>query len=117
MNLSPSTLTAYIQEVFSEKYPLLKIKFYTRTHKEFEGSRITEEVMENITLNELNSSILTGDIGISKSVTAKQLESEFENKYGLHVQVFRKSGDTWLQTSKTDHWTLEKHQQKAQESE
>ena len=117
MILTPSAQTTDIQNAFSEKYSLLKIKFYTSAHQEYEGSRITEEVTENKALNDLNSSIAKGDIDISGSVTAKVLESEFEKKYGLHIQVFRKSGDTWLQTSKTDHWTLDKHQQKASESE
>jgi hypothetical protein len=26
--------------------------------------------------------------------------------YGLSVQVFRKSGNVWLETSATDNWTL-----------
>jgi len=30
-----------------------------------------------------------------------------EDQFGLHVQIFRKSGDLWLQTSKTDEWTIE----------
>ena len=28
------------------------------------------------------------------------------DRFGLHVQVFRRSGKTWLQTIRTDNWTL-----------
>ena len=34
----------------------------------------------------------------------------------LNLQVFRKSSDIWLQTSATDHWTLEKQNGKGQRS-
>ena len=46
-----------------------------------------------------------------------ELEVVFEDVFGLHVQIFRKSGDIWLQTSSTDHWTLEHHQEKAIEAD
>jgi len=116
MKIKPSTLTADIQEVFSNKYPLLKIKFYKTSHMEFEGSHPLEEILDNNALQELNVNISEGKVNISAEVTAKELESDFKNNYGLHVQVFRRSGDLWLQTSKTDNWTLKKHQQKAMET-
>ena len=52
---------------------------------------------------------------MTPQLTVETLESMFEDEFGLHVQVFRKSGETWLQTSVTDHWTLEKHMKIAQE--
>ena len=39
-----------------------------------------------------------------------------KEKYSLNIQVFRKSADIWLQTSATDHWTLEKQNGKGQRS-
>jgi hypothetical protein len=47
-----------------------------------------------------------GWIDISKQRTAGELESDFRRHLGLSVQVMRKSGDMWIQTTKTDYWTL-----------
>jgi hypothetical protein len=43
------------------------------------------------------------------------VENAFEEMYGLSVQVFRKSGNTWLQTTTSDSWTLNEQNQKALE--
>lgn len=45
-------------------------------------------------------------ISIDSSWTVMNLEEEFL-KAGLHVQVFRKSGNLWIETSLTNDWTLE----------
>jgi hypothetical protein len=36
-----------------------------------------------------------------------EFEKAMESTFGLHVQVFRKSGNVWLETSATDGWTLD----------
>lgn len=46
-----------------------------------------------------------------------ELESVFTETFGLSVQVFRKLGNVWLQTTTTDNWTLAEQNQKASEKE
>ena len=43
------------------------------------------------------------------NVRLKSIEEEF----GIHVQVLRKSGRVWLQTTATDDWTLAEQEQEA----
>jgi hypothetical protein len=50
-----------------------------------------------------------GAIEIFDQMTVKQLETTFREKFGLNVQVARRSGSMWLETTMTDNWTL-KHQ-------
>jgi len=100
-----------IQNTFREEYPLLDLRFFRKPHKEYRGSMAVDEEKENVLLGRLNPNIQNGQIDISGTITVGQLETAFEEAFGLHVQVFRKSGKTWLQTSITDHWSLE-HQQK-----
>jgi hypothetical protein len=40
------------------------------------------------------------------SDTVAYFEQFFQNELGMPVQVFRKAGDTWLETIQTDHLTL-----------
>lgn len=42
-----------------------------------------------------------------------QLERLFELEYKLHLQLFRRSGNTWLETSVSDDLTLEQQEAKA----
>ena len=43
---------------------------------------------------------------ISGDMTVLELENLFMNRFGLAAQVFRKSGNIWLETIRTDNWTL-----------
>lgn len=106
-----------VQSRFSEEYPLLKLKFYSKEHGHLEGTPKKDEVDNTMSLIQLNPNLVDGDIPILSSVSVDQLETSFERDYGLHVQVFRKSGEQWLQTSTTDFWTLAQHVESATRSE
>jgi propionyl-CoA carboxylase beta chain len=45
-------------------------------------------------------------IAVESNFSVSNLEQKFENELGLFIQVFRKSGNVWLETSATDSWTL-----------
>ena len=70
---------------------------------QFEGGRV-----------KLNYSTLLGAAGILEegellvfdSMTVGQFEKSFLEKFGVMVQVSRKSGTVWLETTMTDRWTL-----------
>lgn len=98
---------------FHEKYPLLQIRIYQQAHDHNEGSHQKNEVDDDVPLSHLSEKAKDGIIDIGLKRTVDQIETNFEDLYGLHVQVFRKSGSQWLQTSVTDHWTVQKHLEKA----
>ncbi len=68
-------------------------------------------------LKQMSPTIKVGHILIEHKTPVWQLERLFEDEYGLHAQVFRKSGKTWLETSVTDDLSLEQQQAKAAASE
>jgi hypothetical protein len=47
-----------------------------------------------------------GYIDIKDSTTVLDLENVLMDEFGLSAQVFRKSGNIWLETTMTDDWTL-----------
>lgn len=65
----------------------------------------------------MSPGLKTGYLLLEPELTVWQVERLFEQEYALHVQVFRKSGSTWLETSVTDDLTLEQQQAKAVASE
>jgi hypothetical protein len=96
-----------IQEEFNSAFPYLKIEFFSKPHK-INGASSKKLVKHNgKTLGECRTLHNTGKIVIKETMTVNDLEQRFSDVYGLSVQVFRKSGRVWLETTVTDGWTLE----------
>lgn len=116
--LSPDSTMGSVQTEFSEAFPGLKIAFFSKPHRSFKGSAAKFLVQEkDMPLKQLSPKIEAGHLTVEASTPVFQLEQLFEEGFGLHVQVFRKSGKTWLETSVTDNLTLEQQQAKAAASE
>ena len=47
-----------------------------------------------------------GILEIDDSMKVSDLENTLKDQYGLLAQVFRKSGNVWLETTMSDNWTL-----------
>ena len=115
IKISDEKTLGEVKKEFSYLFPNLKIEFYKVSHREHEGS---------VNKNLLNDSLKIGRVRIShddgqlildsKTVTA-EVENEFRKFYGLNVQVFRRSGKLWLQTTSSDDWTLEQQEMAALE--
>lgn len=96
-----------IQQDFTKQFPYLKMEFLAKPHKVGGGS--PKKMMEASagTLGECRTIHDTGTITIVPQMTVADLEQNFKEVYGLSVQVFRKSGKAWLETTVTDGWTLD----------
>lgn len=96
-----------IQEEFNVNFPYLRLKFLSKSHSLF-PTYSSKFVKNNLkTLGECRIIHNNGRIMITPSMSVAELEQRFIDVYGLTVQVFRKSGTSWLETSVTDGWTLE----------
>ncbi|NUM50898.1 MAG: hypothetical protein HUU48_07250 [Flavobacteriales bacterium] len=104
-----------IQNEFEKIFPFLKIEFYKRAHSQGEGSAKKNTLDVELTIGEVQKKNASGTIEIHKLMTVAELESAFTEVFGLAVQVFRKSGKVWLQTTTTDDWTLAEQDQRASE--
>ncbi|MBX2890153.1 MAG: hypothetical protein KF734_04450 [Saprospiraceae bacterium] len=107
-----------IQEEFSNTFPYLKLVFFSKPHKAYKGSPAKFIVDDgNMPLGELIKKHEGGHIYIEPEMPTWQVERLFESEFGLYVQVFRKSGNTWLVTSVTDDLTLEEQNVKGKNSQ
>lgn len=104
-----------IQKEFSEMFPYLKIEFFSKPHKV--GAPSPKKLMKSPskTIGECRKSHKEGSVIITPGMTVADLERAFNDIYGLSVQVFRKSGKVWLETTVTDNWTLEKQNKEGEE--
>jgi len=106
-----------IQREFRDKFPYLKLEFYNSGHEVGKGSSIEEQINVNKSLKEIRTLHTEGELAVHGNMKVSTLEQMFADMYGLNVQVFRKSGNIWLQTTKTDEWTLAEQNRKGQSSQ
>jgi hypothetical protein len=106
MRISDNKRLLDVKREFSEKFPFLKIEFYRRQHEVHQGSPERHHIPAETTIGEARLVHEEGELSINGHLKVSTLEQNFFEKFGLNVQVFRKSGNLWLQTTATDDWTL-----------
>ncbi len=107
ININDNRKIFAIQEEFNTLFPYLKIEFFSKPHK-VGGASAKKLIKHNSkTLGECRTVHNNGEITITPSLTVSDLEQRFQDVYGLNVQVFRKSGKVWLETTVTDGWSLD----------
>lgn len=97
-----------IRNEFNNSFEFLKLEFFTKPHQAGEASAKTDMIDENKTLGEIRQKHNEGDLIIKADMMVSEVEGAFEEKFGVHVQVFRKQNNVWLETSGSDSWTLTK---------
>ncbi len=95
-----------IQKVFNTAFPFLKIEFFRESHLRGKPTRKNVLYEPSRNLHSIQMVNHSGQIIIKETMAVGDLEMMFEEKYGLHAQVFRKSGNVWLETTATDDWSL-----------
>ncbi len=105
-----------IKSKFSEAFTGLKIEFFTKSHDRLEGSPREDMVVENVHFSTLNPKIKDNELKVTAEMKVSELESAFETDFGLHVQVFRKMGRNWIETTRTDNYSLQDQMQLSADS-
>lgn len=104
-----------IKAAFSELFPFLKLEFFKKAHSEGDSSPKSEMITEDLLVGEIRNESKEGVVELGPELKVGELEQLFEDEYGIHAQVFRKSGDLWLETSATDQWTLKEQNETGKE--
>lgn len=101
-----------ISEQFSRAFPYLKLEFYTKARSTYKGALLNSIQSTEKTLAEFRATNNVRTLTLNDAMTVSDLERGFLSVYNLVVQVLRKSGKVWLETTLTDGWTL--HEQNKQ---
>lgn len=102
-----------IQKEFEEKFAYLKLMFFKKPHSNNEGSAKKDVLNGSVKLTNIKHK--NGKISFDENITVAELEELFKTFFGLNVQVFRKSGKSWIETTVTDSWTLKKQNDQGKE--
>ena len=106
-----------LQKGFSALFPGLKIEFFNEHHGVGEGSSMKTHWGPERRIGLVSNRHTEGDLRVEDSMTVREFEQRFFDRYGLNVQVFRRSGNIWIQTTATDSWTLAAQNRKGGSSE
>ena len=102
-----------IQRQFNAYYPFLKLEFFTTQLTDKNFLKATPLACESV--KHLFSKNLEGTINVAKARTVAEVENDFKTEFGLSAQIFRLSGNVWIETTLTDDWTLEKQNKEGEQ--
>ena len=108
LEIKKDSLLKDIQDSFVHNFPFLRLQFlHTDIHRKNNSNKVTYYADLHTTMKE--ASQLKHDLIVELHYWQKTgtVEKIFRDKAGLHVHVFRKHGEHWIQTAGTDELTLE----------
>jgi hypothetical protein len=108
LEINGTQTTDGIKGQFNKIFPFLKIEFFREPHIGGQVNLKNKIITSDLKLREIQKIKKSGRIKVNEQMLVGDLEQEFKNEFGLYVEVFRKSGSIWLETSATDNWTLQR---------
>ena len=116
IEINPTSTLKNIQEKFSTELPYLKLEFFHKPHLAHEGSPKSDLIADTSTkVGSLSSLAMDLILVIHRNMKVGELEKLFEDKLHLHVQVFSKSGKSWLESLHSDDLSLQQLNDRAKE--
>ena len=115
LRIAPNRLISDLQKEFNNAFPFLKIEFFQSRNQQIPAFTFQQILPRNIRIVEGQTAITDGDIEITSDMKVKDLEKIFKDQFSLLAQVFRRSGNLWLETTMTDDWTLEQQNEHGRE--
>ena len=113
--INESTKLSHIQEEFNSHFPYLKLMFFHAGNGP--EKRFAKENLISVTelFSEIRNHKGINIIYFDGRQKVSAFEKEFLENFGVYVQVFRKSGNIWLQSEGTDDWTLSEQNNRGKE--
>ena len=115
LQISPSRLVSDIQDDFNREFAFLKLQFFNKralSHSDYSASQIAQGHRK---IGDIQLTKTEGNIYIDGKMKVIDLEMRLRDDFSLAVQVFRKSGNLWLETTMTDNWTLRQQNEHGKE--
>ncbi len=114
--IQDSSKLSEIQAIFNKYFPYLKLEFFNVDQPK-DKLFAKENLITNtdITLAEVRQMHQSGHLNINGNQKVSTLEKHCREIFGINIQVFRKSGKAWLQTTASDDWTLSEQNKIAEE--
>ena len=107
LHIAPNRFISEIQMEFNKKFPFLKLVFFNKNALSRSDYSASQLVTGNKKIGDLQVVITDGYLQLKDEMKVYELEDRLKKEFSLGTQVFRKSGNLWLETTMTDNWTLQ----------
>jgi hypothetical protein len=94
-----------VKKQFSTYFPFLRLEFYVYRHHT-EETALNKKIYIGLYLDRTSAFFKEGFICFSPSTSIAEFEQKFQIELGLAAKVFRRSADSWIDTTQTAHLTL-----------
>jgi len=106
IKIASSRLLSEIQKEFNDQFPFLKIEFFRSTMPRVSKWNAVNRISPDLEISKCQVLRKEGELHFLEETKVGELENLFLNDFNLNAQVFRRSGNIWLETTMTDKWTL-----------
>ena len=106
LHIAPNRIISELQEEFNRQFAFLKLVFFNKkavSHSDFSANQLVPVTRK---IGDIQVEIRDGDLEFDGTMKVNELEKLLKDEFSLAAQVFRKSGNIWLETTITDNWTL-----------
>lgn len=119
ISITSNTSLGSIKSAFSTHWPHLKLVFFSKPHSEHRGTSAKFMIDDdNLSVGDIQPAYEgSTSITVFGGLTVWEFEQMFEKDLGLHVHVFRRSGDIWLESTVSDDLTLAQQESKGKQSD
>jgi len=114
LHIQPEIQVLDLKKEFAIPFPYLKLEVF---HESSANGKLIarEKMIEGHTpLHQASKQLKAGVFEFNKEMSVGEFERRMKDEFGLLVQVFRKSGNLWLETSATDGWSLQQQSEEAE---
>jgi hypothetical protein len=105
LHVCKTTSLREVKKQFSTYFPFLKLEFFVYRHHT-EETALHKKIYTGLYIDNTSEFFKEGSICFSPSTSIAEFEQKFQIELGLAAKVFRKSADTWIDTTQTAHLTL-----------
>lgn len=112
MKISNEETLQALKQAFNAQFPNLKLEFYKSAHQSGEGSEAREQLDGQVSVGAVRAGGESGTLEVDPNMTVADFEQMMADRFHLYVQLFRRSGNIWLQTTSTDAWILSEQNRK-----
>jgi hypothetical protein len=105
LHVCKTTSLREVKRQFSTYFPFLKLEFFVYRHHT-EETALHKKIYTGLYIDNTSEFFKEGSICFSFSTSIAEFEQKFQIELGLAAKVFRKSADTWIDTTQTAHLTL-----------
>jgi hypothetical protein len=102
------TTVGSIQLAFNTFFPAFKLEFFLCKYNQESLFPDNEKLKPEYVISSDDKNILSRDIEIDSANKVRDIEKMFYEKYGLCAQIFFKCKNKWIQTVKSDHYSLKR---------